>query len=180
VLLVQAGNRIDAADRTSPRLPAWRVPSLRAQVARVLLQRRPAALVTGGAAGSDLIVAGEAQRLDIPVHLVLARPVEEFRDESVADQGQAWVDEFDAVLAGAASVRVACAPGPDRFLTTNDALLRRARELAEAGGDDVVALAIRPTGGSQPPGVTDHFVARAHAEGIEVLDLDPLARPLEG
>jgi hypothetical protein len=173
VLLVQAGNRIDSPGRASPRFPASRVPSLRSHVAHLLLELAPTGLVTGGAAGSDLIVAGEAQRLGVPVHLVLARPPEAFRTESVADQGEAWIQEFDRVLAKAASVRVAShGSGCDPFLSTNDALLRRAQELA--GDEPIVALAVRPRGGEQPPRVTDHIVARAEADGIEVVAVDPM------
>jgi hypothetical protein len=176
VLVVHAGNRVDAPDRPRPRFPEADVPWVSARAGRLLDLLRPQGVVTAAAAGADLLLIREALQRGIAVHVVLPFDRHTFRDLSVADLGNSWGAEYDRVLA-AVTTDTACslvehdfAPDDVGFKAGNACLVERARELA---GDDVVAVVVRPFGGEEPPRVTDGLVTLARAEGWFVVEIDP-------
>ena len=179
MLLVHAGNRPDAADRTVPRFPEQRSAVVATQIAHVLRALAPRAVVGSASAGADLLVLAAAQQQGIPVHVVLPVGVAEFVRTSVADAGDRWVRLFHDVVAtahadSASTVVELLGNSGDWFVAANGQILDEALRLGEPG-EPVVAFTVRPALGEMPPSVTDDFAARAAEAGCLVLTLDPLA-----
>lgn len=159
------------------------------RVAVLLEALRPEALVSAPAAGADLIVLAAAQRLEIPVHIIIGIEPEVFIEQSVADAGAEWVARFYRAIEAAEidhASTVSClgldsgdgggngSDGSDAeawYLTANAALLERADRIAD--GRPVIAVTIRPIGGEHPPSGTDDLAERAEGAGLVVLTLDP-------
>jgi hypothetical protein len=177
VLLVHAGNRIDLANRSVARFPSSQVPAVRDRVGRLLDSLRPSGVVSAAAAGADLIVLEEAIRRGLDLHVIMPIAPDEFVAESVVDAGAEWVDRFDGVLRHISThPRCSVTQGEGKagdawYLAANDELLDRAAVVA--GSDIIVALAVRPPEGENPPSVTDDFVARAGRSGLLVMCIDP-------
>jgi hypothetical protein len=178
VLLVHAGNRIDAEDRPEPRFPRGQVGVVTTVVARLLRDLRPSAVVSAPANGADLIVLAEAQRLGIETHVVLPLPSESFLESSVAGSDRAWVELYRDVLAAAEAApdstveTLDLAAESDWYLVANGRILERARTVA--GHDEaIVVLTVRPAEGETPPSATDDFARLATDAGLTVLTLDP-------
>ena len=135
--------------------------------------------MSAAAAGADLLVLGAAQSLGIAVHVVVPIAEDEFLRRSVADAGPGWVERWERVLAGARADAASAVHQGDLavdgawYLEANGEVLAVARRLGEAAGEPVLALAVRPPGGEEPPSATDDFVAKALAAGLVVVDLDP-------
>lgn len=180
--VVHAGNRVDGEDGSAgSRFPPSQVSFVRLRLARLLEQLRPEVVVSAVAAGADLLMVEEALRLKLAVHVVLPFARDQFRDESVADRGQDWVDAFDRVLDAIAHRSVDCRlvehslePTPDGFREGNQILLDHARGIAGVGA--LLAVAVRPRGGETTSSVTDDFVDRAGTQGVACIDLDPGVR----
>ena len=182
MLIVHAGNRIDRLARKVPRFPSSQVPQVTARAARLLRTLAPVAVVSAPAAGADLIVLAEAQRLGLAVHILLPIPEDDFVAASVADGGPEWVTMFHDVIDAAgtdpsSSIEALDMRGvPQWYVAANDVLLDLARRIARRdGGDDeaVLALTVRPPGTEDPPSATDDLAARARRAGLAVLTLDP-------
>lgn len=177
MLLVHAGNRIDLANRAVARFPPNQVPVVRDRVGRLLDALRPSGVVSAAAAGADLIVLEEAIHRGLDIHVIMPIAPDEFVKQSVSDAGAEWVNRFDGVLSHISTrprssvVQGDGAAGDAWYLAANDELLRRAESVA--GGEIIVALAVRPPEGETPPSVTDDFVARAERLGLLVLCIDP-------
>ncbi len=177
MLIVHAGNRIDAPGRQSPRFPASQVGPVAQRVGRLFDVMKPTGVVSAPAAGADLIVLDEARRRSIPLHVFLPIDVDEFVQESVADQEESWLALFEVVIDHARAdgdsslCRVDGGAHTDWYLEAHQGLLAHASELA--AGDLVVALTVRPPAGEIPHSATDEFADRAGKAGLIVLTVDP-------
>lgn len=177
VLIVHAGNRIDAPGRAEPRFPASQVPAVAQRVGRLFDVLRPAGVVSAPAAGSDLLVLDQARRRGIPLHVLVPIDAEEFVRASVADHDAEWLDLYRSLLDHAHSdddstvCQIDKAERDDWFLDANDDLLVRAAELA--GDELVIALTVRPPAGEIPHSTSDDFADRAGKAGWIVLTVDP-------
>jgi hypothetical protein len=178
VLLVHAGNRIDAEDRAEPRFPAARVGAVTTIIARVLADLRPSSIVSAAAHGADLIILVEAQRLGIATHVVLPMSADEFLATSVAGSHAAWEEQYREVLdtastsPGSSVDTLDLAAEPGWYLLANALILERARAVA-SDGEAIIAMTVRPTEGETPPSATDEFARLATESGLTVLTLDP-------
>jgi len=177
VLIVHAGNRIDAPDRGVPRFPASQVGAVAQRVGRLLDVMKPAGVVSAPAAGADLIVLDEARRRGIPLHVFLPIDTDEFVRVSIADHDTEWLGLFEAVMdharddASSSVCRGESDANADWYLQAQQGLLAHANELA--AGDLVVALTVRPPAGEVPHSATDEFADRAGRAGLIVLTVDP-------
>jgi len=179
---VHAGNRLDRPGRKVARFPMSQVPLVTARLAVLLDTLAPVAVVSAPAAGADLIVLAEAQRLGVAVHILLPIPEHDFVAASVADGGPEWVTMFHDVIDAAradmsSSIEAVDLRGvPQWYVAANGVLLDLARRVARRDvGDDepVLALTVRPVGVEDPPSATDDLAARARRAGLAVLTLDP-------
>jgi hypothetical protein len=178
VLVVHAGNRIDGPDRTRPRFPAANEAVVAQGLGDVLDRIAPDGVVTAGAAGADLLMAHEALKRRIALHLHLPCPRSQFREASVVDQGERWASMFDRVVERVTSddqhvlVELDLEPDLEGFLAGNEALIDYANRTARTG---LVAVAVRHVDSHQPATVTDDFVRRAERAGLQVVEIDPMA-----
>jgi hypothetical protein len=174
MMLVHAGNRVDQPGRTPPRFPAEREQYVRERLDALLGLLAPDGIVTSAAAGADLLLIEAATDRSIPLHLVLPFEPRRFRATSVADQGPRWTRSFDAVLDRSLhSLQVLDLDTDEEGMRSgNGALIQRALSLAPG---NVLAVAVRPHCGEDPPSVTDDFVRRAEEDRLFVLEVDPLA-----
>lgn len=186
VIVAHAGNRIDAADRATPRFPAHQIGVVRRRVRSVLGWLAPELVVSAAAGGADLIVLEEAAGLSISTEIVLPLLVESFRQRSVDDQGQCWVEAFDRALATAARIETADHSGDgDWARRGNTLILDRAAAVAAAGvgvytAAEVVALVVQPPS-APATSVTSDFARQAEGKGWSVVTVDPLERdPAKG
>ena len=177
--VVHAGNRVDADVGTNPRrFPASQVPVMRERLGRLLESLRPEVVVSAAAAGADLLLLQEALRLGFAVHVVLPSRREMFRERSVVDRGDVWIESYDRVLDVVARRPDSCAlvehdlPAiPEGYREGNQVVLDHARDLT--GGGALLAVAVRPRDRGTPTSVTDDFVERARSQGVTCIDLDP-------
>ena len=177
VLIVHAGNRIDAPGRAEDRFPPSQISAVAERIGRLFNALRPTGVVSAPAAGSDLIVLDQARRRDVPLHVVLPIDADEFVRVSVADQGADWLEIYRAVIEHARTdwrstvFQVAKGERDEWYLDANDDVLARAA--AVAGDELLVALTVRPPAGEHPPSTTDHFADRAGRAGLIVISVDP-------
>ena len=127
---------IDAPDRPSPRFPARLEPAIAAEIEAVLdrWDIRPAdLLLLSGARGSDILFAESGHRRGSHIEIILASAPEVFEQTSVALPQSIWSQRFRYLL-GQHHYTVSQAEeddgAPNEFARANEALLRRARELA--------------------------------------------------
>jgi hypothetical protein len=185
VLIVHAGNRIDAPGRAVARFPADHVASVRSRVRLLLSTLQPSLVVSNAAAGSDLVVLHEAQQLGIATRVIVPIAQDEFVRQSVADSGAEWLDSFHEVLRYAGEDRhsdvVHCglpAEG-EWFAAANARLLDEALRCADEATPPVpvLALTIRPKPVANNVSMTDHFAGLAEQAGLLVVTLDPRSEP---
>jgi hypothetical protein len=182
MILVHAGNRVDAADRDGPsRFPESQVPFVRERLARLLEALRPRVVVSAAAAGADLLLLEQALAIkEVAVHVVLPFAARRFREASVADRGGAWIGRYDRVLAlvrerqGSQVYEHGESPDDAGFRAGNRLLVEHARQVAD--GDGVLGLAVRPRPSDAELSITDDFVAVAGMQEITVIDIDPGVR----
>jgi hypothetical protein len=182
MILVHAGNRVDAADRDGPsRFPESQVAFVGGRLARLLGALRPRVVVSAAAAGADLLLLEQALAVEkVAVHVVLPFAADAFRETSVADRGGAWIERYDRVLAlaqereGSRVYEHDESPDDAGFRAGNRLLVEHAQQVA--GNDGVLALAVRPRPGDAEPSITDDFVTVARMHGLTVIDVDPRLR----
>ena len=185
VILVHAGNRVDAPDRdAAPRFPPSQVEFVRFRLSRLLDVLRPE-VVSAAAAGADLVLLEEALRLRLQVHVVLPCARDRFLEASVADLGDEWAHRYERVVAALAHSKGSRLIEHDEAIDGaglrrgNGHLLDHAQALAAGRqpAQGVLALAVRPGVGEDPPSVTDDFVEQGRLRRLTVIDIDPrLAR----
>jgi hypothetical protein len=172
VIVVFGGVQIDRPGLASPRFPDGQVDDVADRVRRLLASLQPRMVVGAAASGADLIILGEAVRLNVEPRIVLPFPVDRFEQTSVASRGPEWVRRYRHVIeARRDKVEILDeVEDDDVYLRTNGRLIERGRELA-ADGEGLIVLVLRPAdndGGS----VTDDLARRAELAGLLVLDLD--------
>ncbi|HTE05007.1 MAG TPA: tetratricopeptide repeat-containing protein [Planctomycetota bacterium] len=102
---LDAGVRLEASGKPSPRFPASAVPKARRMIAEAVQRELASAPgeawlgVAGAASGGDILFHEICAELCIPRDVLLAAPRELYVRKSVADAGPEWVARFDAVCA---------------------------------------------------------------------------------
>ena len=133
-----AGRRVDAAGTQPPRFPLENVPVVRKRLAALLAGEGAAALVCSAACGADLVALEEAERLGLRRRIVLPFAPERFRETSVVDRPGEWGPVFDRLVAAARGagdlVVLDAGEGDAAYAAANEAIVREARTLVQAGG----------------------------------------------
>jgi len=178
MIVVHAGHRMDAPDRTPARFPQDRVAEVRRRLGDLMDVLQPDGVVAAAAGGADLLIAEAALDSGIPLHVVLPFDRQRFKDESVADQGPPWTGAYDGVIdrvttdAQCSLTELALDADEDGYRAGNQALIDRAVEL---GHGRVLAVTVRHHDPAEKPSITDDFVDRARAARLFVVEIDPLA-----
>jgi hypothetical protein len=178
-VVIASGHRPDEDGREPPRFPPSSEVRVTREVERVAAKRWELGehdlLITGGAAGADLIAAEAALARGCEVRLELARSRGRFVESSVAPSGPDWVRRFEAVAARSTVVE-----SPDdqdrRYAATNERMVDIAR--TEAGrGAEACALLVWNGEESGRSGGTDHLARLAHRARFELYGIDPRPSP---
>lgn len=151
---------------------------------RGLLRRLSPRLVVGAAAaGSDLIIAREAQATGCQPHVVLVESEDEFKRASVEGCGEEWEASYETLLDELPRGRKTVLDGPtgeldgEFFRSMNGEIIDCAQGLARKD-EKTVALVIQSKAGEQDPNdVSDNFRDRAERRGILCLQIDPTVEP---
>jgi hypothetical protein len=138
-------------------------------------------VITGGARGTDLIVAEEGLARGARILVCLALPPEEFEQRSVELPGSDWVDRFRRVLRAAEvrqlSDQPGAAPGDDVFARANRWMV----EIATALNPKPHAVIVWDGKQGDGPGGTRDLVHRlgANRPGPRICVIDPTPRAYE-
>lgn len=176
-VVLSSGHMIDAVDRPSPRFPACLEPAVGHDIEAILDRWDIGSadlLLLSGARGSDILFAESGHRRGSHIEIILASPPEVFELTSVALPHSIWSQRFRYLLKHH-HYSVSRAEGnddmPNEFARANQALLRRAEELAPPA-ELRVALVWdeQPAGG---PGGTGEFAELAAALDAPLAVINP-------
>lgn len=171
MILVHAGNRIDEKGRPHPRFPSERIYAVSERLSETLGLSRPRIVVSAAAAGADLLMLEAAQAHGISTLVALPLPVDEFRTQSVADQGDEWVVRYDQVLAYTDRLVTTDLSGHDDwYLVGNGFILDAAADVAELG-EPIAAVVVTPT--DDTTSVSHDFATKAETRGWPVTIIPP-------
>lgn len=93
-VVVFTGHRVDKPDRNPPRFPESCVAAAREAIRNRLAELKPTLGVAAAASGGDILFHEACADLGIPTEVLLVMPPQDFVNESVADNGQQWVEAF--------------------------------------------------------------------------------------
>jgi hypothetical protein len=185
MILTYAGVRDERCSSGDEGLSTDQVEHVRRRVKSLLRHLSPRLVVGAAAAGSDLIIAREAQVTGCQPHVVLAESQEEFKRVSVKGCGDEWEQSYGRLLDDLPSDRKTIIDGPagagdfdaSFFHSMNGKIINCAQDLAE-GDEKTLALVVQPkTDDHEPDDVTIDFRDRAERRGILCLQIDPTVRP---
>ena len=177
VIIVYAGSQVDEPDREVPRLPGRAEAELMVRLRGLVQSLKPSLVIGALAAGADILFARAALAEGIPVQAVLPFGRDDFRRTSVESRGEPWTSHYDRIL-GNSKVKVIedsqkVEDSAETFMAHNLTILDSASSIAEATGERVWVITIRPTPTSDSPSVTDDIVSRAEDRGYLTIDLSP-------
>lgn len=180
MILVYAGRRTDPDDPTAPpRFPLASAGRVQREIARVLAEERPAAVVGSAACGSDLLVLETAAQLGIRRSVVLPFDRASFRATSVTDRPGEWGPRFDAVMDEVSArgdvLDLGLDPDdPRTYARANVAIYRQALAIAGKPDEDFMALVLW-NGETRGAGdVTEGFLHEARHRGWPTTEIDTL------
>jgi hypothetical protein len=172
-VIALAGRRVDAAGTDPPRFPPEAVPVVRQRLDDLLTKEHAVVLVCSAACGADLVALEEAERLGLRRRIILPFAPERFRDTSVVDRPGNWGLVFDRLTAAAKAasdlVVLDAGDGDAAYAAANEAIVREAQALAQAGGDTHRFVAVVAWEGVARAGsdATEGFRVLATAAGFE-------------
>jgi hypothetical protein len=177
--LLFTGHMIDRPERAQPRFPAWAESRARDaihnRVAEIIwTQPGPTIGLAGAASGGDLLFHEICDELAIATRIVLALPVDEFVEASVAPAGPGWVKRFHALLERRMPEEL-CVMGPKDGLQEGLAgnIWQRVNlwmiEQAVSLAPERALLALWDGEVGDGPGGTEHFVHAALKSGVRIL-----------
>jgi hypothetical protein len=177
-VIVVTGHMTDAPERAQPRFPESQVPIVRQHVNELFdawtLDSQDL-VICGGARGSDLICAELARVRGATVWMLLARPVRDFADESVAGSEGGWIDAFYDALQRCPSWDLSqlgpVPQGDEVFVRTNEWMLDVAEAQATIGPP--IVLAIWDQLSAPSAGGSGDLVAKARERHVHVEVIDP-------
>jgi hypothetical protein len=179
-VVVASGHMVDSPGRGEVRFPPDQVPRVTSEVRDALATwdvGSDTTVVTGGANGTDIIVAEECLARGARAVICLALPPDEFERNSVAGRDPDWTARFRSLL-GRADVRNLPDPpsGDELYAKTNRWIVETARSLDDSGPHAILVWNGKEGDG---PGGTDDFVGLLGLSGpapnVRVIDPTPRA-----
>lgn len=183
MIITYAGVRDERCSSGDGGLTAEQVEHVRRRVRGFLQHLSPRLVVGAAAAGSDLIVAREAQMAGCQPHVVLAGSEEEFKRASVQDCGGEWEVSYQSLLDDLPPARRTVLNGPtgefdaEFFRSMNAEILNCAQDLAQEDEKTLALVVQRRNVDLAPADVTADFRDRAELRGILCLQMDPTVEP---
>jgi hypothetical protein len=180
-IILFTGHRVDEKGRKAKRFPPDKEDVARAEVRKVveaeLKKANGKAIgIAGGASGGDILFHEVCVELNIPTHLYLAFPREDYIRESVQSAGEEWVERFNQIYTKANNKRV-LAQSKDLpawlqqktkytiWQRNNLWTLSNALALDKGGGPNVVLIALWDKQEGDGPGGTKDMVEQALNHG---------------
>lgn len=183
-ILLFTGHMIDKPDRATPRFPASREKSARAEIKKMVEkeiadQTKTYYGISGGACGGDILFHEVCKELNIPTTLYLALPRDQFITGSVAFAGPSWIDRFNALYATLPHFILCDTPSLPKWLEkkkdytiwTRNNLWMLQNALVN-GGMHLSVIALWDGKGGDGPGGTEHMVFEAKSKGAKTLIID--------
>jgi hypothetical protein len=164
------GHMIDAPGRTQPRFPPEKEAAAKEKIRVALLQAKAKYQqlqgIAGAACGGDTLFLETCVEMNIPAHIYLALPPEEFKETSVSFAGPNWVDRYDSLLQQLPYQVLAETNGKNIWEATNETMLQVA---LHNGGAHMTLLALWNGQGGDGPGGTQHLVQTTKRNGASVI-----------
>lgn len=186
-IILFTGHLIDQADRHEIRFPNSLIDKaralLRSEIERVLRTHTPQIAISSLAAGGDLLFAGEALGLKIPLVVFLPFEVDKFLDVSVTyDKSTTesdlhlWARQFHRIILQAQKVVITGSndsPLETALTLCNNSMLAYA--LAHAGNDPqkILALALVKSTDEIKKGGSSEFMRSIRSYGVPVKQIWP-------
>ena len=97
-VLAFAGHMIDQPGRSCPRFPSWAESAVQLKIRKEIARLSPAAAISSGACGGDIIFAEESLKHGASLCIILPfQDRNDFIQRSVAYAGEHWVERFNKV-----------------------------------------------------------------------------------
>ena len=183
------GRRIDAEPTPTPRFPFDQVDRVGMEIGDRLRRMRAVTLVCSAACGADLIALETAQKIKLPMRIILPFSAARFRETSVVDRPRPefWGSMFDRVTSAARAdgnlIELDTAEVEDAYSMTNGVIIREAKKLAgikdrerSRGSLRLIALVVWDGASRGPDDNTNKFVELARESSFrieQVLTLNP-------
>lgn len=184
-VLLFTGHLLDSIDRISSRFPYRLITEVRRLIASEVNAFRNPALpqtaISSLAAGGDILFAEAALDAEIPLHIFLSHPPDEFVDRSVQyaknhpdEDRNEWLSRFENSMGQAVSIRVVDAKeGIDPYIACNREMLRHALQLAGQQVNRIRALAMMESDSEIKGGGSADFALEIEKAGVPVHRLWP-------
>lgn len=184
-VLLFTGHMIDAPGRAEPRFPADKVEVAKRKIAEAVAAEQQIAGgiaygIAGGANGGDILFHQVCEEMNIPTHVYLAVPREQYIRASVAAAGPQWIEEFNR-LVRTRPVRVLCdskelprwlQDKPEYNIWQRNNLWNLYNAFAAAGGENVTLIALWNGTTGDGAGGTADMVEKAQERGAKTIILD--------
>lgn len=178
MIIVYAGSQVDEPGRAIPRLPADAGAELTLRLRGLIQSLRPSLVIGALASGADILFARAALAEGTPVRIVLPFGRDDFRRTSVESRGEPWTGHYDGILVNENVDVIEGSQETDEaaetFIAHNLTILDNASTIAEATGQRVWVVTVRPRPAPGSSTVTDDLVNRAEDRGYLTLDLGPV------
>ncbi|GJL63092.1 MAG: hypothetical protein NPIRA04_17460 [Nitrospirales bacterium] len=183
-VILFTGHRIDAHDRKHPRFPREKEGQARDLIKQAVLKEKEKGKgsllgIAGAASGGDILFHEVCKELDIPTHIYLAIPKNDYIKASVADSGPEWIERFHALVSTQPTETLSDSDELPRWLRakknyniwqrSNLWMLYRALEISK---DNLTLLALWNGEAGDNAGGTEDMVKRVQERGGRFIHLD--------
>jgi hypothetical protein len=175
--LLFSGHRIDAHDRTMPRVPPASEPiagKMISDAVSLVMERHPADRfhgISSGANGGDMLFLEACRALGVPTDIYLALTAKEFEEVSVAEAGGDWAERFKALLE-ARPVHILPEEGSSTLNIWQRTNLWMLDSVLSHEGSNITVIVLWDGNAADGPGGTKDMVKQARAVGAHVVHLD--------
>jgi hypothetical protein len=183
-VILFTGHRIDVPGRSTPRFPAAKEKQARAMIFEAVAKEKEKTEgkimgLAGGASGGDMLFHEVCEELNIPSHMYLVLPKNEYIKSSVADGGPEWIERFNRLYTKLKPKILSDSDRLPRWLRakknydiwqrSNLWMLHNALAVSQ---DHLTLIALWNGATGDGPGGTEDMVTRAKDRGARFLHLD--------